>query len=486
MAKDAVNVVFLAQSISGHLNIHLAVLEHLLTSPTPASNAGRPAPDLHLVSFAPAAKQAARLSALADATPDGPRFTFHTLGDVSLFTEMTSNGLVQRHGPATLRHLGLYKHLASTVGFDPEIYVAVYERIVHIFREEVKPRVDLAVVDIFMPMGEDACMTEGVRWGMLAPNSGMDISKYIDPKLSGFWKYPAPYSSIKYPVPFRKSLYSIALNVVFIYLLLSQSRIRVLDRARAQAGMKGKLFIRKRTHLPFAICSSVREIEYPHDSPSNVVYPGPILVPVPVVATERYPDLTAFLDRKRTIVMNMGSLFAYNKEDVENVVSAIRRAREAGDKMDFQVLWKLNGMKEYEDVLRTGLGDAADDVRCENWIEAPMLAVLQHPNVVGFVHHGGANSFHEAAYAAVPQIILPQWVDLYDFAVRAEWLRLGIYANKGFEAQIKAEQLADAFVKVLVDEGGAWKKRAVEISEACHRGGGVAKVGSTILEAALT
>ena len=95
------------------------------------------------------------------------------------------------------------------------------------------------------------------------------------------------------------------------------------------------------------------------------------------------------------------------------------------------------------------------------------------------------NADHERQYSAgVPQIILPQWLDLYDYAVRVEWLGHGIYANKNYPAQIDAAQLADAFVKVLVDEGGRLKKKSVEVSEACRRGGGVRTVAETVLKAA--
>lgn len=87
--------------------------------------------------------------------------------------------------------------------------------------------------------------------------------------------------------------------------------------------------------------------------------------------------------------------------------------------------------------------------------------------------------------AGVPQIILPQWLDLYDYAVRVEWLGHGIYANKGHAAKIHAPQLADAFVRVLSDgEGKTLKKKALEIAEACRRGGGVGKVAETLLSAA--
>ena len=84
----------------------------------------------------------------------------------------------------------------------------------------------------------------------------------------------------------------------------------------------------------------------------------------------------------------------------------------------------------------------------------------------------------------MPQIILPQWLDLYDFAVLVEKLGHGIYANKGFPMQIDAAQLADAFVRVLTEEGNALRKKALEIREACLRAGGVRTVAETILNAA--
>ena len=74
---------------------------------------------------------------------------------------------------------------------------------------------------------------------------------------------------------------------------------------------------------------------------------------------------------------------------------------------------------------------------------------------------------------------------MYDYAVRVEWLGHGIYANKGYPAQIDAAQLAQAFVGVLVDEGGRLKRKALEVSEACRRGGGVRTVANAVLGAAM-
>ena len=90
--------------------------------------------------------------------------------------------------------------------------------------------------------------------------------------------------------------------------------------------------------------------------------------------------------------------------------------------------------------------------------------------------------------AGVPQILLPQWLDLYEYAVRTEWLGHGIYANKGYPAQIDALELSDAFVRVLQDgpgePGALMRAKAKQIADACKQGGGVETVAKTLLNAA--
>lgn len=185
--------------------------------------------------------------------------------------------------------------------------------------------------------------------------------------------------------------YNIALNIAWLRTLTTHPRIRTLETRRAKAGIQGALLDKPLKALPFMVCASVMDMEYPHVAAPNVVYPGPILLPVPPLAPAEHPDLAAFLARGRTIVVNMGSNFWYTEEDVRNVAKAVVMARErCGDK-GFQVLWKLNGKKTFETVLEDCLGKHRDSVRTEEWIEPPALAVLQHPNVVALVNHGGAS-----------------------------------------------------------------------------------------------
>ncbi|KAI0683607.1 hypothetical protein BC835DRAFT_1423191 [Cytidiella melzeri] len=476
-SSEPLNIVFIALSVSGHLNIHLAAIEYLLTlGPRQTSPL-----HIHLLSFEPAAKHEPRLTVSAANSPH--TFTFHSLGELMLLTEISHDGLMNRHSPAKLVNTGglkPYRCLAELIGVNPERYLEEYERILGILRA-IQPKVHIAAVDIMMPMGTDACIVAGVRWGLLCPNTGVELANTS----SRYSEASGNYLRLSYPVPLHLVPYNIMLNIAFVRTLSTHPRIKALESHRSKAGIPGKLLGKPLLDLPFKICASVKEMEFPHSPGDNVVYPGPILIPVPPLSHEKYPELASFLERKRTLVINMGSLFSYTSADVENIVDGILRARQVcRERTPFQVLWKLNGKETYQELLQARLGDALVDVHTEEWLEPPTLAILQHPNVVAFVNHGGANSVHEAAYAGVPLVILPQWLDLYDYAVRVEWLGHGIYANKSFPGQIEGDQLARAFVKVLTDEGGTLKNKATEVSEACRRGGGVRTVAETILKAA--
>jgi hypothetical protein len=57
-------------------------------------------------------------------------------------------------------------------------------------------------------------------------------------------------------------------------------------------------------------------------------------------------------------------------------------------------------------------------------------------------------------------MVLPMWVDLYDFAVRAEYLGIGVWGNKKAAPYWTAEELLASFLRVL--DGG---EEAISISE---------------------
>jgi hypothetical protein len=197
-----------------------------------------------------------------------------------------------------------------------------------------------------------------------------------------------------YPIPLLYIPLNILTFFVFIYVMLRHPARLSLDAARKAAGLPGSVAAPTEN----AVCKihpSLPELEYPHVPNPRTVFAGPILSAVPAVAADTYPDLAAFLAQGRTVLVNMGSLFKYTPADTIAMAEALVVARKAlADSGGLQVLWKLPDASSFETLLDEHLGPPAQWrawVRVEEWIEPPALAVLQHPNVAVFVHHGGAS-----------------------------------------------------------------------------------------------
>ena len=76
--------------------------------------------------------------------------------------------------------------------------------------------------------------------------------------------------------------------------------------------------------------------------------------------------------------------------------------------------------------------------------------------------------------AGVPQVVLPVWMDTFDFARRAEILEIGRRGNQSTEYRIcTRKELGSALVDVLM--GGRWsvyESRAKELAALCKLSGG--------------
>jgi hypothetical protein len=203
------------------------------------------------------------------------------------------------------------------------------------------------------------------------------------------------FTNTSYPVP----LLSIPLNILaafaFIYTILRHPARRSLDAARKAAGLPGSMLEPAQKDAVCNIHASLEALEYPHVPNPRTVFAGPILSAVPAVSADTYPDLAAFLAQGRTALVNMGSLFKYTPADATAMAEALVAARkELGGSGGLQVLWKLPGAPGFQALLDEHLGPPAQRrewVRVEEWIDPPALAVLQHPNLVVSVHHGGAS-----------------------------------------------------------------------------------------------
>jgi hypothetical protein len=187
---------------------------------------------------------------------------------------------------------------------------------------------------------------------------------------------------------------------VLALLLLSvfSSSRRALDRARGEFGLTGSVLTPATNDAACILCPSLPELEYPHVPLPRTVFAGPIVAPMPAVsAADPDPanaELARFLDRARTVHINLGTLYKYTEADVRALARGLARVQRLLNELGrerVQVLWKLPHKDRFTAVLEEELGDEHPDVRVEEWIAPQSLAVLAHPNVVASVHHGGAS-----------------------------------------------------------------------------------------------
>jgi hypothetical protein len=233
-----------------------------------------------------------------------------------------------------------------------------------------------------------------------------------------------------------------------------------------------------------------KELEYPlRYIPEHIVPVGPMVLPVSPVAKDD-PDLATWLDKGPTLYINMGTHFQTSLVGVRAIMGALRFTLDAArhNGMDkLQVLWKLKGLdftSPEDEAVKAVLGDelAKGSVRIVEWLAPQPLAVLEHPNVVAFMNHGGANSFLEGVVAGKPQVIVPAWMDCFDFANRVELLGNGIWANKTKIMRIVPQELGDALVEVLMGPSAEkMRAKAEELAKLSNKVPGREAAAKTIL-----
>lgn len=75
--------------------------------------------------------------------------------------------------------------------------------------------------------------------------------------------------------------------------------------------------------------------------------------------------------------------------------------------------------------------------------------------------------------SGVPQVVLPVWMDTYDFARRAEILGIGRWGNRLAGKLCESGELGAVLVDVIAGErSSAFAHKAKELAELCRKSGG--------------
>ena len=279
-------------------------------------------------------------------------------------------------------------------------------------------------------------------------------------------------------------------------------RLKTEQHVREQTGSRAHNFVVGLHNLGASpppgvklLVANRREVEYPlKKMPSHIIPCGPMISPSPPVG-EADPELTEWLDRAPTVYINMGTHFQTSLPGIKAIMGGLRividniaAQRDRGGPITrLQVLWKLRGLDftpEQQAEVNALLGDelAKDTVRVVEWLKPAPLSVLNHPNVVCFVNHGGANSFLEGVVAATPQVVIPAWMDCFDFACRVELLGIGVWGNKKTTGYMLPWDLGAALTEVLIGpRSQAIRDKAQELGRLCNRVPGRVVAAKTIL-----
>ena len=183
-----------------------------------------------------------------------------------------------------------------------------------------------------------------------------------------------------------------------VWKLVTSPDIAELNKYRNAHGLPGQLprmdkAVTRATHV---ICPGVREVEFPLVMPDFLGLYGPIVLDTtPIEIAD--PELNQWLGRGETVIMCMGTHFHHTESHVKAVISGFLSAISHDSKTQF--LWKLSEKYKFESLIEEMLKDPRDKERFKivDWFEADPASIMKHPNVVAFIHHGGANSYFEAA-----------------------------------------------------------------------------------------
>jgi len=210
-------------------------------------------------------------------------------------------------------------------------------------------------------------------------------------------------SGLAYPVSWRWAPLNVYLHVRFAvaYLMNSGERSR---RAYYQSqGIENHDHFLTIRDVPW-VTMTIPEAGLPLVVPSEVVECGPIVLDDVAAAgidgneKAREEELRRWLERAPTILINLGSLFQYDEARAKIMARIIELVLSEPTASSVQILWKFARLGDYDDEFLRPLQRFKDSGRLHvsHWLDIEPPALLRSGHIVLSVHHGGANSFHEA------------------------------------------------------------------------------------------
>jgi UDP:flavonoid glycosyltransferase YjiC (YdhE family) len=184
----------------------------------------------------------------------------------------------------------------------------------------------------------------------------------------------------------------------------------------------------------------------------------------------------AMLHGDDVIYMNMGSMFIWQKHEFWNCIAGFEAAyKQRGGRVRF--LFKINFPIDCPQH-NFSTDELPPYIRLTNWIDN-QHAIYSHPALKIFIHHGGGNSFNEAVYFGVPQLILSQWLDTHEYANYAEKFKLGLRSER--PPHVEAHDIEAKVLKMLGPLWSEYKANCQSWAIRSQIGGGTASAAKIIV-----
>lgn len=150
----------------------------------------------------------------------------------------------------------------------------------------------------------------------------------------------------------------------------SDENIREIMKCRKENGLEGEMpqFIMAQDDPIPVLIPTTPEMDFPVSVPESFTACGPILRPWTPVA-DAHPELNAWLSKRPTVVVNLGSIFRYSSALERQFAEGIRMLLDK--RPDIQILWKLprDQNMDHDGSSLDGISDAVAEgrVRIEKW-----------------------------------------------------------------------------------------------------------------------
>jgi len=185
------------------------------------------------------------------------------------------------------------------------------------------------------------------------------------------------------------------LNFRFFSRILTNPDFKELMNYRHSHGLPGMLpmgppSVKRSAHT---FCFGLPELEFPITLSPKIGLYGPVTLDSTPLSKE--DELSKWLDGGKTLMISMGTHFSYSEAQVRNTIRGFSAGAPSAD----QLFWKLHNKAKFQHIIDEELANeqVKERFRIVDWIDVDPGEVMKHKNVIAYVHHGGANSYHEAA-----------------------------------------------------------------------------------------